>query len=289
MGSITFKSLLIALVIAGSSGCSSLLYVPTNKVYVRPERLNLNYEEVVLNSQSKKIYGWHFKHAGKGPPKGFILFFHGNGQNRSAHYLALAWILEQGYDYFIFDYQGYGESEGEPSPEGTVKDGLAALNWFTERAKQTPYAEVPLHVFAQSLGGPIALRSLEEFQKLGIPGGLKQLKFVILESTFLSYQKAASTLLSQRWFTFLFQPFAYLLLSDQWSPKNDLLDLPKARYLVMHGDQDRTVDLKLGQELYAVLPEPKKWLLIEGGGHISTFFIRDGYYRQSVLAILEQK
>lgn len=283
------KLIFLLMVCLGFSACSSVLYVPTDQMYVRPEHLNLKYQEITLTSQDKKIYGWHFTESQLKKPKGFLIFFHGNGQNRSAHYLALSFMLEQGYDYFIFDYQGYGESEGRATPEGTVQDGLAALHWFFETARLPRYHEVPLFVFAQSLGGAVALKSLEEYGAQDSEHSLTRLAGVVLDSTFLSYRKTGATLLSKHWFTYLFQPLSYLLLSDRWAPKAQLSSLPKTRYLVMHGDQDQTIDIQLGEDLFQSLPEPKSFLLIKDGTHISSLFIREGEYRDFFLKWLEAR
>ena len=269
------------------SSCSSVLYAPTHNFYVKPERLNLKYHEVSLHSQGKTIYGWHFTESVLKKPKGFLIFFHGNGQNRSSHYLALSFMLEQGYDYFIFDYQGYGESEGKPSPEGTVKDGLEAMRWFLETAHEPRYAEVPLFVFAQSLGGAVALKTLEEYQTQGTDPAFARVMGVILDSSFLTYRRTGAKLLSKHWLTYLLQPFSYLVLSDRWAPKAELANLPHTRYLVMHGDQDQTIDFHLGDELFQALPEPKTFLRIEGGTHISSLFIREGEYREAFLKWME--
>jgi fermentation-respiration switch protein FrsA (DUF1100 family) len=261
------------------------MYAPTNDLYLNPKRLQLQQEEITYLSQGKKIHGWLFHQNTMKETKGFILFFHGNGQNRSSHYLALTWLLDHGYDYFIFDYQGYGESEGKPSPEATVQDGVESLRWFFQKSKEDRYKNSSLLVFAQSLGGAVALRSLAEFSISNkVPSSLK---WLILDSTFISYQRAATGILSNHWLTFLFQPLGPILISDTWSPKNHLSQLPKLNFLVMHGDHDQMIDIQLGKELYQELPQPKKWLQFSGGNHINGFFVKDGYYRNEFLKIIE--
>lgn len=271
-------------------GCSSYLYAPTNGMYASPRQMHLKFEEVRLNSEGKTLFGWHFQQTTFKQPKGFILFFHGNGQNRSSHFLALSWLLEKGYDYMIFDYQGYGESEGTPSPEGTVSDGVAALRWFFEEAnREKIYEDVPLMVFAQSLGGAVALRSLQDYTKMTGYVPSPNLKWVVLDSTFLSYQKAGASVLSQHWLTYLFQPLSYVLLSDEWSPKASLERLPPGvQYIVMHGNEDTLIDYKLGQDLFAALPQPKQFVLVDKGRHINGFFTDGNKYRDQFLGMIEK-
>src|SRR5690606_22141072 len=104
-----------------------------------------------------QLFGWYFKNRKGVSPKATVVFFHGNAENLSSHYLSLAWLVDYPYDFFIFDYQGYGRSHGDPSPQKTVEDGIAALELMNERAPGRP-----LIVFGQSLGGAIALRTVVE-------------------------------------------------------------------------------------------------------------------------------
>ena len=277
--------------ILGASGCSSLLYAPTRVWHVNPERLGYAYDTVSFDSsdgsRTVRIHGWWFRQTRLNPPKGFLIFFHGNGENRSSHFLSLGWILDQGYDYFIFDYQGYGDSEGSPSPAHTVRDGTEALRWFFKTGGLPRYRESPLFVFAQSLGGPVALRSLQEIQNTeALPPSLAG---VILDSSFLSYTDAGASVLSRQWFTYLFQPLSYLLLSDEWAPVTTPGSLPRLKYLVLHGEQDQTIDLKLGKRLFDTLPEPKTWIPVPGARHIHTLFTDDRAQRERMLQFLQAR
>jgi alpha-beta hydrolase superfamily lysophospholipase len=287
MDSIIFR-LTLFLIMITETGCSSLLYAPTRVWHVHPEKLGFNYTDISLDSTDGKdpvrIHGWHFRQKSFPKPLGHVIFFHGNGENRSSHFLSLGWILEKGYDYFIFDYQGYGDSEGTPSPEKTVKDGMSALRWFFHESKQSRYTHTPLMVFAQSLGGPVALRSLAELHESGeIP---VQLKAIVLDSTFPTYTSAGASVLSQHWLTYIFQPLSWLVLSDHWTPEPKWKSLPKVKYLVLHGEEDRMIDPKLGQKLFDRLPEPKQWILIPGGKHIQSLFVAGGRFRKNFLDLL---
>ncbi len=275
----TLLSALLTVIL--SSGCSSMLYAPTRVWHVHPEQLGYTYETVSLHSDPAKIQGWWFKQSRLAEPKGFLIFFHGNGENRSSHFFSLSWMLNEGYDYFIFDYQGYGDSEGTPSPEATVRDGMTALRWFFTEAKSLRYKSTPLLVFAQSLGGPVALRSLAELnEKDELPPSLGT---VILDSSFASYPSAGASVLSQSWLTTLLQPLSWLVLSDRWAPRPKWSHLPKVKYLVLHGDRDQVIDQKLGKRLFEALPEPKSWISVEGGRHIESLFVGQGRYRKTLL------
>lgn len=120
----------------------------------------------------------------------------------------LAWITAEGYNLFIFDYPGYGLSEGKPTPQSCVEAGHAALDWVLSHDTKN----LPMIIYGQSMGGIIALRTVID-KRADI-----NLKLVVAESTFDSFQQIARHKLSQHWLTWPLQPLSYLLLSDRWAP-----------------------------------------------------------------------
>lgn len=247
-------------------GCSSLLYYPTRYEHVYRNRMPIKPEDVAFTSEDgTKLHGWYFKAKSEKPKNCSILFFHGNAQNLSTHFFALYSAPNRGYDYFIFDYRGYGHSdELAPSPETTVRDGKAALRWLKAR-----HPERPIVVFGQSLGGAVALRTVIEMKDEIAP------KAVYVDSTFSSYRAVGRNVLSKSWITWLFQPLAYLLLRDRWAPERELDRLPPIPLVVIHGDKDPTVDYSMGERLFAKASEPKEFWRIPGGQH-TDFMWRDG-------------
>lgn len=278
-----------SLVLLGLSlltGCSSLLYYPTHVIHFPPEKLGLAPEEVWFPSEDgTRIHGWYFSsQAGKDPsvaPRGLIVFFHGNAENLSSHYASLIWVLEKGYDFLIFDYRGYGRSEGSPSPRGTVMDGAAALGWAHYRLKDRGWKSTPLVVFAQSLGGAVGMRSVIESK------GRVPVRMVIVDSTFPSYREAGRKLLARSPITWLLQPLACVLLSDKFAPGERISEIAPIPLIVIHGDQDRSVDYSLGQEVYQLAAEPKEFWPVPGGRHIEALWLKGGEYRKRILERLE--
>ena len=164
------------------TGCSSLLYHPTHHQYFDPLKLGLKPDVVTFASEDGvRLSGWYFQNRDHKLPKALVVFFHGNAENMTSHYTTLVFLLAHEIDFFIFDYRGYGLSEGHPTPRGTVDDGIAALRWARFHITDVLRKEVPIVVFGQSLGGAIALKSVIE-AKDRIPIGE-----VIVDSTFSSY------------------------------------------------------------------------------------------------------
>ncbi len=259
------------------SGCSSLFYYPSRALLHDPKTIGIEPEEIFFPSaDGTKLFAWHLKHR-KGAAKGLILQYHGNAENLSSHYLNLAWLLDEGYDLITFDYRGYGRSEGEPTQEGTVADGAAALRLARKLA-----GKLPLIVYGQSLGGAIALRNVIDL-KNEVP-----VAFVVIESSFSSYQEVAQKIMKRNIFTWPFQWLPYLVVSDKWAPDDKIGEISPIPLLVIHGDADPTVPYSLGEEIYELAKEPKEFWPIPGGGHLDIYFLDKGKYRGEFLKKLEK-
>lgn len=258
------------------SSCSSFLYYPSRQLLVPPERYGLKPEEVHFSSkQGPQLFGWYFKNRAKKDPKAIVVFYHGNGENLSSHYLSLLWLLEHQYDFFIFDYQGYGRSEGSPSPEGTVLDGEAALDWV-----HTKYPSKPIVIFAQSLGGAVALRNAIDLKNK------YPLKFIAVDSTFSSYRSAARRTLAKHWITWPLQWLGWLVMSDAFAPGKEVDKISPVPLLIFHGDKDPIIELAQGEEIFKNAKDPKEFVLVPGGEHTDAFMREDPIYRNLFLTRL---
>lgn len=258
-------------------GCSSLFYFPSQIEYSSPDKVNLKFEEVWFHSEyGDKIHAWWIP-ASTPKSLGTIVFFHGNAENMTSHFMNLAWIPEAGYNYFIFDYPGYGKSEGNPTPKTTVLSGNAAVKWVKKNKDQRP-----LIVYGQSLGGIVALKTVID-SKEEVP-----YRAVIADSAFSSYQRVAQVKLSNHWSTWLLQHTVYLGVSDRYAPDDHLHKISPIPFLVIHGQKDLTVDPENGEYIYKQAKEPKEIWRIPDGLHNDTFYRHDKVYRQKFLDWLAQ-
>lgn len=277
-----FIQLLILLSALGLSGCMSLLYAPRMGpvLIYDPKRVNVEPEDVWLdsgegeNGDREKWHAWYLPTPEK-KSKGIFVHFHGNAENLTSHYAMTLWVRDWGYDLLIFDYPGYGLSEGEPTPRATVKAGVKALEWAHQKA-----AGRPVIVYGQSLGGIIAIAAAVEV-KNQIP-----LCDVILDSTFASYQGVARRKLAARWWSWPLQPLAYLLMSDKEA--RDPASLAPTPTLVIHSRQDRVVEFPNGEDLFLRLRDPKDFWILDEGDHSATFRIKDQDLRSRLAQRLEK-
>lgn len=257
-----------------TTSCSHLFYQPDAFLYTDKEKIQKYFKEHEIQGPQGKIIAWTFSHPELKPEQKkrvHILLFHGNAQNVSSHFYSLFWILEKGYDYTIFDYPGYGGSEGEPTRESTTQSGIEVYRWLKQK-----YPGQKIFIFGQSLGGNISIYSTSKV----LPD--PQLCGIAVESTFLNYRTVARRVLARNWLTWIFQPIPYLLVSNSHSASEGVRDLRSTPLLVMHGDHDPVVDFANGKDVYEAALEPKTFVEVKNGQHIDALTFQDRVRYQNI-------
>lgn len=247
-----------------------------------------HYESVdFVSSDGTKLHGWFFPAREElnpdGKAKGTFVQFHGNAQNMTAHFASMFWVIGAGYNFFTFDYRGYGSSEGEPSQEGLYKDALAAVDYIEKRVPPADGKNPDIILYGQSLGTAVLMRAYPD-----VPAEEKaRVKLVVAEGSFYSYEALARDILSRSWVTFLFQPLGYVLMSDAYSPEDYIAKISPTPFLVIHGDHDQTVPYRFGQKVFELAKEPKTFWTIWKGGHIDSMMRFHGKYRARLIDFIE--
>ena len=234
-------------------GCvQSMFYYPDRVRYETPDALGLRYEPVQFQSaDGTRLSGWFLPAAGRQNPKdakGTVVHFHGNAQNMSAHWRFVAWLPQQDFNVFVFDYRGYGESEGKPEPQGVFEDSGAALNHVRSRADVDAER---LLVFGQSLGGTNAIAVVGSGNRAGV-------KAVAIESTFYSYSSIAHDKLTG----------AGLLVGDRYAASKYVAAIAPIPLLLLHGTADAVIPHAHSQRLLADARDPKRLVEVPGAGHL---------------------
>lgn len=269
------RRLLLLLFAIGLGGCNGVFYQPSPNILITPQRLNYAYEEVSFKSgDGTLLNGWFIPAIGA--VRGTVILYHGNGSNISDHYASVFWLPNQGYNVFLFDYRGYGKSEGAPSRRGIQEDGIAALNYLRQRADVSSY---PLIVYGQSLGGAVAVSTVARQDK-------KDIGAFILESSFTGYRSIAREKLGSIWLTWPVQWPLSFLVSDDYSPIDSIDKISPIPLLIVHGDADKIVPLHHSQELFKAAREPKTLWIIPGGKHINSFSKLHLDFREKLLNYL---
>ncbi len=241
------------------SGCSakSVYYFPNRELYRDPHELGLSYDLVNFpSSNGKKLCGLYFK-SDTHPAKGVIVHFHGNYGNVSHHFGQSTFLMQYGFDVFIFDYQGYGASEGKSTPQRTVEDGRAAIRYLQS---STASANLPIGLFGQSIGAAIATVVAAENPEACA---------VVLEAGFSSYKAILKDVLKRSW---LLKPFAYFvprMIAQRGLDPIDFIGRVAPRpVFIIHGDRDKTIPFWMGEELFRNAREPKKLWKVPDADHL---------------------
>ncbi len=204
----------------------------------------LHVEDVRFQSaDGTNLHGWYLPHP---DPRAVVLFCHGNAGNIE-HRAGLMNALHHrvGVSAMIFDYRGYGQSDGAPTEAGVMADARAARRWLAQREG---IAEDRIVLMGRSIGGAVAV-------DLAAGNGARGL---VLESTFSSVPDVAAKL-------YPLLPVRLLMRSKFDSA--DKIDRYRGPLLQSHGDADRVVPYELGRRLHAAANDPKQFVVIPGGDH----------------------
>ncbi len=223
------------------SGCAgSLVYHPRKEMVRTPEDAGLSYEWVnIETSDGVKITGWWVPAE---DARGSVLFCHGNGGNIADRLDTLVIGNRLKLNTLVFDYRGYGRSEGSPSEQGTYTDAEAAYRYLTQEKGIAPDTII---LWGRSLGGPIAARTAAEH-----PCGA-----LIIESSFTSL----GDLVRDR-----FGMVPSLLLWRYAYPTRSHLERVDVPVLVIHSADDEMIPPGQGKELYRSVKGRKSFLEISG-------------------------
>lgn len=200
-------------------------------------------ESVLFTSDENTLNGWMIKPTAAEKVGTTILFLHGNGGNIYTEYPTALPFVERGAQVFVFDYSGYGLSTGKASRDRVLTDARSALEHVRSRPDVTGTDVV---LYGQSLGGHTAalLACSEGFNSIVIEGG------------FLSFEKIGARHSHTG-------PLGKLLIKEGASAEACLKNY-SGPLLVIHSREDRTVPFEMGQDMYSVANEPKRFLEFSG-------------------------
>ena len=239
MKSIVNYILIFFILISPVSCRNSLLYYPSKRMSQTPKGLGIVYEDVYFSApDGKRLNGWFVPSKGA---KVTVLFCHGNAGNISRRLNRVDFFHELGVNFFIFDYRGYGNSEGSPDEKGVYSDAIAAYDYLVSR---DDVDKENIVVYGRSLGGAIATELCTK----------RAAKVLILESSLASVEKRASEICSLPMSVLKLQEFDAL-------SKVKGITIPK---LITHGRQDLIIGINHGEALFNNANEPKKFLPFDG-------------------------
>lgn len=218
-------------------------------------------EHTFRASDGVTLHAWLFRAADVRAP--VMIWFHGNAGNLTDRAEMCVEFARRGISVFIFDYRGFGKSEGSPSESKIFRDALAAY----DDVRGLGFANIVL--YGESIGGPYAAYVAKE----------RGARAVVIENSFPSLKDLGNALyrpLPLGWTA----PLA--MRTTRW------LNEAGAPVLVMHGTGDAVIPYALGKKLYDGL-EVRKELLTSHAGHCEIpLFEADRYYDTVTRFVLKE-
>lgn len=256
------RLLLLVMLSLSLNGCTSLFFQPMKPLVRTPADIKLEYQNVYFRSaDGTRLHGW-FLPANNKPQEatGSVLLLHGNAENISSHIGSVYWLPARGFNVFLFDYRGYGQSEGTATLQGAMQDIEAALYWLQNSTNIDPTRII---VLGQSLGGAMGTYALAN------SGQTTKIRALILDSVFNDYQQITREKLSGFWLTWPLQyPLSWLVTGD-YAPAEAIGRFSPTPVLVIQGQRDTIVPPHHAQQLYTQAGTPRDLWLIPDAKHIS--------------------
>ena len=249
------KKLFVGLICSLQLGCTSIFFYPEKGGHISPKDGEINYENIALNGQQGKIDTWWMP--AQGEVKGTVIFAHGNAGNMGRHIGFVYWLPKLGYNLFMYDYRGYGRSEGKPSATGIVDDTKLAIAYVQQREESAG----GIVLYGHSLGGVTGLSALATLENRG------GIKGAIIDSAFASYRSIAREKVSSHWLTSILYPFVPLLITGKPSPENLVSNISPLPIYISHSAQDEVIPISQGRHLFDNAQEPKQFYQLQAQQH----------------------
>jgi hypothetical protein len=228
-----------------------LLFFPSKPLGATPASIVLTFDEVFLETADHvKIHAWWIpcKHA-----RAALIFSHGNGGNISHRLDKLRVFHNLNLDVLLYDYRGYGKSEGVPSEAGLYCDAQAAYDFLIKEKKVPPDRII---AYGESLGGSVAAHLASK----------NQVGALILDSSFTSLKDKAQ----------VYYPLLAGLVQSRFDALADA-ETVKEPVLVLHSPNDDIVPYAQGRRLFEVVTGPKQFIELRGD-HNTAFLISEKNY-----------
>ena len=204
-------------------------------------------ELVEFQSGGYTLYGYWVKPANLGSDI-TILYCHGNKHNIDEYWDRVMMLHQLNVSIFIFDYRGYGLSEGISSEAGLYKDGESALYFIQSQFFVNPDS---LCIYGFSLGNVVSIYlAAEKVNPLCL----------ISEAPFASANS-------------LTQSGLLLDLPPRWLTEGEFDNVSMIRkintpFLLLHGKEDDFCRYRdNGKVVYENAPQPKSLNVISGANH----------------------
>jgi hypothetical protein len=199
-------------------------------------------DHTITTPDGVRLHAWLFPAGDPAAP--LLIQFHGNGGNLTYRADFAEALARRGISVLLFDYRGYGKSEGSPSESKLYVDGLAVYD-YARSTLGAPAERIAL--YGESLGGAYAADVAAN----------RPVRCVVIESSFHSAASVANA---------VYKVPIGIFLGDSL-PTARALRRARVPVLVIHGDADTIIPFACGRELFDALEGPKEMWVVKGADH----------------------
>ena len=254
------------------SGCTHYIFYPMKEHVLKPDALGVMYEDIfVETTDNLRLHGWRL--FSEDEAKGALLFFHGNAENISTHFANVYWLVAHGYDVYLFDYRGYGQSQGEAELDPVIEDMDLLIGYVLDDLP----ADQQLIIMGQSLGASLSIYSVAHSQHRD------RIAALVSVAAFSDYHDIAQDALSSSWLFWLFQWPLSKTISNSYSPIESVDEVAPVPIFILHSDEDEIIDYYHAEVLYEAAFKPKQLITLAGGHNVAFNFDSN---RQKLLEVL---
>ncbi|WP_259017048.1 alpha/beta hydrolase [Emticicia fluvialis] len=221
-------------------------------IILHPEKLDKDYAFEFKNAQEFyfatepkiKLNALMFTTAAN-PRKGVVMYLHGNSRNIKAWGKYAEDFTSRGYDVIMYDYRGFGKSNGRLDEKNLLSDAQTVLKDIQRR-----YPPRDIIIYGRSLGTGVATRLAMD----------NDVKMLILETPYTSLPAIA-------WSRLPIYPYSkvseFILPAEEWITK------VKAPLYLFHGTDDQVIPYSHSLKLAEILKKNPDDILttLPGGRH----------------------
>ena len=220
-------------------------------------------------SDGVRLHGWF--RPGQAPRNGVtVLLMLGRTGKLPTFKYEIDAMQRRGFDLLLYNYRGYGKSEGTTLSEATlVLDGRAALRYLTEERGIAPGS---IALVGISLGAAVAVDLATS----------SPCRAVVLIGAFASLKQAAKY--ARPW-------IPDFLLDHLESPFDTVGKVAGVNcpVLLVHGESDKIFPLFQAEEIYQAAPSPKRLIVVPDAGHWRPTRSDNKYFDQVASFIISGK
>ncbi len=219
--------------------------------------------------------------------KGSVILLHGIRGSKESYLPTSAFLSKNGYNSLIIDLRAHGESQGDFCTFGS-KEKTDISRWVDELQSKLGINH-PIGIWGNSLGGAIALQSLEYDHRLS---------FGVVESTFSDLKSTIHDYMGQNFgfnlpvlTDFLIDRAGHIAEFDifQIKPRESVEHIEQA-VLMVHGEEDDQIDISYARMNFKrLLSKRKKFLTIPKAKHTNLWEVGGKAYFNQIIGFINQQ